>query len=172
MLLTVSGHHGLGRHIWSVPPAEAVELMRVLFAFVVLYVLTIPLIKLSVLLFYRRIFGMTYPIWFCVFLTIGYFLSGTIAFLACCRPVSYFWTQFAERSGGKCVFNLYPFYVSHAAINVATDGIILLVPIPIVWKLQMRWTQKLMLSGIFLVGGLCVIPKLSAFSSSSYITVS
>ncbi|KAJ5244346.1 hypothetical protein N7489_004442 [Penicillium chrysogenum] len=132
------GHHGLGRHIWSVPPAEAVELMRVLFAFVVLYVLTIPLIKLSVLLFYRRIFGMTYPIWFCVFLTIGYFLSGTIAFLACCRPVSYFWTQFAERSGGKCVFNLYPFYVSHAAINVATDGIILLVPIPIVWKLQMR----------------------------------
>ncbi|KAJ5285518.1 hypothetical protein N7524_000824 [Penicillium chrysogenum] len=159
LILVVSGHHGLGRHIWSVPPAEAVELMRVLFAFVVLYVLTIPLIKLSVLLFYRRIFGMTYPIWFCVFLTIGYFLSGTIAFLACCRPVSYFWTQFAERSGGKCVFNLYPFYVSHAAINVATDGIILLVPIPIVWKLQMRWTQKLMLSGIFLVGGFDVLSR-------------
>ncbi|KAJ6156755.1 hypothetical protein N7497_005640 [Penicillium chrysogenum] len=160
LILVVSGHHGLGRHIWSVPPAEAVELMRVLFAFVVLYVLTIPLIKLSVLLFYRRIFGMTYPIWFCVFLTIGYFLSGTIAFLACCRPVSYFWTQFAERSGGKCVFNFYPFYVSHAAINVATDGIILLVPIPIVWKLQMRWTQKLMLSGIFLVGGFVLIASL------------
>ncbi|CAG8893019.1 unnamed protein product [Penicillium egyptiacum] len=138
----------------------AVELMRVLFAFVVLYVLTVPLIKLSVLLFYRRIFGMTYPIWFCVFLTIGYFLSGTIAFLACCRPVSYFWTQFEERSGGKCVFNLYPFYISHAAINVATDGIILLVPIPIVWKLQMRWTQKLMLSGIFLVGGFVLIASL------------
>lgn len=172
MLLIVSGHHGLGKHIWSVPPAEAVELMRVLFSFVVLYVLTVPLIKLSVLLFYRRIFGMTYTIWFCVFLTIGYFISGTIAFLACCRPVSYFWTQFAEHSGGKCVFNLYPFYVTHAAINVATDGIILLVPIPIVWKLQMRWTQKLMLSGIFLVGGLCVTPKPSAFSSCSYIAVS
>jgi hypothetical protein len=157
-LTIIGGYHGLGKHVWVVPIPEVVEMMRILFAYVLVYVVTVPLIKLSILLFYRRIFGMTYSMWFCVFLTAGYFVSCMVAFLVCCRPVSYYWTQYADPSGGVCVFNLYPFYIGNAAANVVTDGIILLVPIPLVWKLQMRKTQKVMLSGIFLLGGLYVTP--------------
>ncbi|OQE39179.1 hypothetical protein PENCOP_c007G05044 [Penicillium coprophilum] len=161
LILTVlGGYHGLGKHVWIVPIPEVVETMRILFVYVLLYVVTVPLIKLSILLFYRRIFGMTYTIWFCVFLTTGYFVSCIIAFLVCCRPVSYYWTQYADPSGGKCIFDLYPFYIGNAAANVATDGIILLVPIPLVWKLQMRKTQKLLLSGIFLLGGFVCIASI------------
>lgn len=141
--------------------------MRILFAFVLLYVLSTPLIKISILLFYRRIFGMTLSIWFCMFLSVGYFLSGTVAFLVCCRPVSYYWTQFTEPSGGKCVYDLYNFYIAYAGVNVITDISILMVPIPIVWKLQMRRTQKFLVCGILLIGGMyvtsqakCIWPKL------------
>lgn len=130
--------------------------MRILFVFVTLYVISAPLIKLSIILFYRRIFGVTYSIWFCVFLSVGYFVSGIIAFMVCCRPVSYYWTQFTHPDGGKCVYSMYNFYISYAAVNVATDVAILLVPMPIVWKLQMRRTQKLLVCGILLIGGLCV----------------
>lgn len=135
-------------------------MMRILFPFVVLYVISAPLIKLSIILFYRRIFGMTYSIWFCVFLTVGYFVSGIIAFLVCCRPVSYYWTQFTKPEGGKCVYDLYNFYISYAGVNVVTDVAILLVPMPIVWSLQMRRAQKLLVCGILLIGGLCVTSPL------------
>ncbi|KAJ5824021.1 hypothetical protein N7447_006361 [Penicillium robsamsonii] len=157
ILTVVGGYHGLGKHVWIVPIAEVVETMRILFVYVLLYVVTVPLIKFSIILFYRRIFGMTCTMWFCVFLTVGYFISCIVAFLVCCRPVSYYWTQYTEPSGGKCVYDLYPFYIGNAAANVTTDGIILLVPIPLVWKLQMRKTQKVLLCGIFLLGGfVCV----------------
>lgn len=158
--------------MWSIPPNEVVEMMRILFIFILFYVLTTPLVKISILLFYRRIFGMTYPIWFCMFLSVGYFFSGWITFLSYCRPVSYYWTQFAEPSGGKCVFNIYPFFITQAAVNMVTDVLILVVPIPILWNLQMKRAQKILLSGIFLVGGMCVTPRPSVFDSSSYIPVS
>lgn len=116
---------------------DVTKVVQILFAYILLYVVTVPLIKFSALLFYRRIFGMTKSIWFCVFLTVGYFIACYIAFLVCCRPVSYHWTQYTD-PGGKCTFNLYAFYIGNAAANVATDVIILLVPAPLVWKLQMR----------------------------------
>ncbi|KAJ5374129.1 hypothetical protein N7517_006135 [Penicillium concentricum] len=160
ILTVVGGYHGLGKHVWVVPIPEVVEMMRTLFVYVLLYIVTVPLIKLSIILFYRRIFGMTYTMWFCVFLTAGYFISCLVAFLVCCRPVSYYWTQYAEPNGGRCIYDLYPFYIGNAAANVVTDGIILLVPIPLVWKLQMRKTQKFMVSGIFLLGGFVCIASI------------
>ena len=150
------GHYGLGKHVWSVPLPDVITVMQILFAYVLLYVVNVPLIKFLVLLFYRRIFGMTWIMWVCVFLTIGYFVSCPIAFLVACRPVSYYWSQYEDPTGGKCVFDLYPFYIGNAIANVVTDAIILVVPIPIVWSLQMRTTQKVFIIGIFLLGGLCV----------------
>ncbi|EAW07002.1 putative integral membrane protein Pth11-like [Aspergillus clavatus NRRL 1] len=128
----------------------------ILFAYVLIYVVAIPLIKISIVLFYRRIFGMEWAMWMCIFLTVGYWISCSIAFLVCCRPTSYYWTQYRDPSGGRCIFDLYPFYLGNAAANVVTDGIILMVPIPLVWRLQMRTTQKILVSSIFLLGGLYV----------------
>lgn len=158
--MVVNRNPCIGKHVWTVPQVQVEDMMRILFAFVVFYVFSTPLIKLSIILFYRRIFGMTYSIWFCMFLTAGYFVSGIIAFLVCCRPVSYYWTQFTNPDGGRCVYDLYNFYISYAGVNVITDVAILLVPIPIVWKLQMRRTQKLLVCGILLIGGLCVTSPL------------
>ncbi|RHZ57293.1 putative integral membrane protein Pth11-like [Aspergillus thermomutatus] len=153
----MGGYYGLGKHVWVVELDDVIIVMQLLFAYVLIYVVAIPLIKLSIILFYRRIFGMNWVMWVCVFLTVGYWFSCTIAFLVCCRPLSYYWTQFRDPSGGRCIFNLYPFYIGNAAANVATDGIILMVPIPLVWKLQMRTAQKILVSGIFLLGGfVCV----------------
>ncbi|GFF55517.1 hypothetical protein CNMCM6936_005640 [Aspergillus lentulus] len=153
----VGGYYGLGKHVWVVELDNVIVVMQLLFAYVLIYVVAIPLIKLSIILFYRRIFGMNWVMWICAFLTVGYWFSCTIAFLVCCRPLSYYWTQYRDPGGGKCIFNLYPFYIGNAAANVATDGIILMVPIPLVWKLQMRTAQKILVSGIFLLGGfVCV----------------
>ncbi|PWY77000.1 hypothetical protein BO70DRAFT_295136 [Aspergillus heteromorphus CBS 117.55] len=156
----IGGQYGLGKHVWVVPLHGVVKVIRILFAYVLFYVWTVPLIKLSVLLFYRRIFGMNKAMWTCVGLTIGYCVSCTIAFFVCCRPVSYYWTQYADPDGEKCVFNMYPFYLGNAAASVTTDVLILLVPIPIVWKLHMRTTQKLLVCSIFMLGGFACMASL------------
>lgn len=157
------GYHGLGKHVWIVPIEDVVTVMQILFAYVLIYVVTVPLIKFSILLLYRRIFGMTWTIWVCMLLTAGYFVSCAVAFLVCCQPVSYYWSQYADPTGGKCVFDLYPFYIGNAAANLTTDVLILLVPIPLTWKLQMRTSQKILIIGIFLLGGLYE-PHPSVFS--------
>ncbi|EKV11313.1 hypothetical protein PDIG_51500 [Penicillium digitatum PHI26] len=127
LVVVASGNPGLGKHIWVVPHTQAEDVMHTLFAFVLLYLVSNPLIKLSILLFYRRIFGMTNSMWF-------------------------------YPNGGRCVYDIYKFYISYAAVNVATDVSILMVPMPIVWKLQMPRTQKILVCGILLIGGLCVNP--------------
>lgn len=72
-----------------------------LFAYILIYVTTVPLIKFSILPFYRRIFGMTWTIGLCMFLAAGYFIACNFAFLVCCRSVSYYWSQYIDPAGGK-----------------------------------------------------------------------
>ena len=43
-----------------------------------------------------------------------------------------------------------------AALNVFTDLVILILPIPIVWSLQLPKRQRLVLIGIFSLGGMLV----------------
>ncbi|KAL4914977.1 hypothetical protein BDW62DRAFT_133980 [Aspergillus aurantiobrunneus] len=156
----VGGTYGLGKHVWVVPMDHITRVNQTHFAYVLIYVWAIPLIKLSIIYFYRRIFGMTRMMWLCAFLTIGYFISCTVAFSVCCRPPSYYWTQYTEPDGGHCLFDLYPFYLGNASANVFTDLLILVVPIPLVWKLQMKRVQKVLISGIFLLGSFVCIASL------------
>ncbi|KAL4780315.1 hypothetical protein BJX76DRAFT_364423 [Aspergillus varians] len=140
----VGGTYGLGKHVWIVSMDDITRINQTHFAYVLIYVWAIPLIKFSILYFYRRIFGMTKMMWLCAFLTVGYFVACTIAFSACFH----------------CAFDLYPFYVGNAPANVFTDLLILVVPIPLIWKLQMRRVQKVLISGIFLLGSLVCIASL------------
>ncbi|KAL4808130.1 hypothetical protein BDV18DRAFT_158246 [Aspergillus unguis] len=153
----VGGRYGLGKHVWAVSMDHITRVNQTHFAYVLIYVWAIPLIKLSILFFYRRIFGTTPMMWICGFMTIGYFISCTIAFSACCRPPSYYWTQYTRPESGHCVFDLYPFYLGNASANVFTDILILILPIPLIWRLQMKPLKKAFLCAIFLLGSfVCV----------------
>ena len=112
------------------------------------------MVKLSVLLLYKRIFPLTWSLWVCAFLSVGYAVTVSVTISVACRPTSYFWSQWVDPAGGKCLINLTTFYLWNAFANMLTDIIILCVPLPIIWKLQMPRKQKLAISGIFLLGGL------------------
>lgn len=99
---------------------------------------------------------MNWQMWTCLFISIGWGIGCVVALLVACQPISYFWTQFTNPNGGKCLYNLYQFYIGNAAVNVTTDGLILMIPMPIIWRLQMRQIQKILVCGIFCLGGLCV----------------
>ncbi|KAL2807800.1 hypothetical protein BJX63DRAFT_425109 [Aspergillus granulosus] len=154
----LGGKYGIGKHIWVVEPDDVIMSMRIIFAYVILYATTVPMVKLSVLFLYRRIFRLTWTLYFCAFLSVGYTIAVTSTISLACVPTSYFWTQWVDPlSGGYCRINLYMFYLWNGVANLFTDVIILCLPMPIVWKLQMPKSQKWAISGIFLLGGfVCV----------------
>ena len=72
--------------------------------------------------------------------------------LAQCRPFS---AAFAPELvfSDRCI-NFKAYFWGLVASNLALDLVVLYLPIHEVWKLQLPTRQKIMLSGIFLLGSL------------------
>jgi hypothetical protein len=126
--------------------------LQILFAYLFVYLFELFLIKISILAFYRRIFGRNWSIWICLFLTTGWTVGSMVALLVSSDPVSYFWTSTYNPKGGHYRYNFYNYYIGNAAANVVIDVLILLIPIPVVWRLKLRVTQKIMITSVFFIG--------------------
>ena len=68
-----------------------------------------------------------------------------------CSPVSGYWNRAIP---AKCIVDDYAFFVGIAVPNILTDAAILSLPVPYIWRLKRTSSQKLALSGIFMLGGL------------------
>jgi hypothetical protein len=123
------------------------------------YGLTIMLIKLSLLMLYRRVFipprrgafDITLRVLECVL--VMFYVSITIVKFAQCTPREKIWNR---KLDGKCVNGSYLLNVS-GMFNFLTDVLILLIPVKSVWKLQMKTKTKLQIVAIFTVGAVCVL---------------
>lgn len=115
------------------------------------------LTKLSILLLYIRVFvtplkQKTYIvihvlIWFNFF----FYLADTIVKIFECTPRHKIWEKNAD---GYCININIPILVT-SAINVASDFMILFLPIICVWRLQMmKLSKKIGISAIFAAGSL------------------
>ncbi len=81
---------------------------------------------------------------------------GLGTFIGCifeCDLTTLYWDR---TSYGLCI-NMEAFLLSTAILNLFTDIAILILPISVVWKLQIKKSQKVAISGIFLLGGLYVV---------------
>ena len=68
-----------------------------------------------------------------------------------CNPVAKSWDMSIQR--GYCV-NYFKFALANLLINFITDLMILALPMPFIWRLQQARSQKIAISGMFLLGGL------------------
>ncbi|KAJ5688296.1 hypothetical protein N7536_010915 [Penicillium majusculum] len=153
----LGGTYGFGLHVWWITVENMVTMKKILFAYLIVYLFELLLIKVSILMLYRRIFGMNWMIWTTLLISYGWCIGSMIAALCACEPISYFWREIIDPTSGSNRYNFYYYYVWNAAANVVTDILILLVPVPIVWSLQMRTTQKIGVCGVLLLGGfVCV----------------
>ncbi|KAL2816082.1 hypothetical protein BJX63DRAFT_430374 [Aspergillus granulosus] len=121
---------------------------------------TVTPAKISILLFYVRIFQtrsfkiLSYIVGF---LVLGHGIGVFFAAVFQCSPVQYTWDKTIP--GGSC-FDQQAFYRYVSLPNILTDFVILIMPMPVVWKLQTRLTQKLALTGVFLLGGLGLVTSI------------
>ncbi|PVH71491.1 hypothetical protein DL98DRAFT_615362 [Cadophora sp. DSE1049] len=136
------------------------------------YLTTMPLIKLSILFFYLRIFsrrGFQITAW----IMIGFVASAGIAFVVTgmvqCLPIS---GSFDRSIRAKCL-DLNAVAYANAGIGIFQDVLILLLPFPEIVYLNMRTQKKVILTVMFLLGTFAVLtsilrlPSLHEFATST-----
>lgn len=144
-------HWGLGRHVWIMLPENYTPYMKAFYASVVVYNVATCVVKMSILLQYRRIF--TGSVMQKLTLA-GLIFEGTWAITLSillplvCNPVASFWDP---KTPGKCLNQLAIWYVM-ASINLVSDFVIFSMPLPVIKNLQLPKKQKIMLMGVFCLG--------------------
>lgn len=116
-----------------------------------LWAITLTLCKISILLLYTRTFTMRLMIvvaWGTGAIIVGFALSTIIAGLLICRPLALNWDQTLEGSCGDQILS----YNITGSLNLATDIMVLLLPLPYLWKLKMQLYKKLVLGATFSLG--------------------
>jgi hypothetical protein len=117
------------------------------------------LVKLAILLQFMRIFvplhQRNWMFWIChavIWFNFIYFIIFVFLVIFHCRPMTKGWTtKFYPEIEGSCLDLRAP-YIAGAAINAASDLLIVILPQPLIWNLQLSSKRKIGLCAIFLVG--------------------
>ncbi|KAL8645054.1 MAG: hypothetical protein Q9210_006924 [Variospora velana] len=139
-------------------------------ASVIIYVPAVGLAKVAILLFYLRInpdrhFRIT--VYITLALTMSYVVALSLTILLQCSPVPAFWNPSIPDS--KCVKGT-KLYLANAILNVVFDFMVLLVPVPMLLKLQVPTRQKFVIGALFSLGSItCVISAVRIYFSESII---
>ncbi|KAH6668388.1 hypothetical protein B0J14DRAFT_600636 [Halenospora varia] len=149
---------GLGVHIWDVPFQKFKKYLSIgSIVGATTYNLGTLFIKVSILLFYlrltqsRRIRTVTYIV---MFISVGYCLIGAFALVYTCKPIRKYW-DFS--TPGTCI-NSGVLFLCGAALNVATDVVMLLLPIWLLWPLRLPAREKIGVTIILMMGSfVCVV---------------
>ena len=118
------------------------------------YQLTITFTKISILLQYLKIFhtGKVRRIcWILFGIVVAYGIWSVISAIFMCSPIAFFWNK--SLPGGYCLPEQ-PVWFGNAALNIATDISILILPMPTFSKLNLPKKQKIGLMMVLALGGM------------------
>jgi hypothetical protein len=85
----------------------------------------------------------------------------TVTLALVCRPIQAFWDLEIK---GTCL-DLATFTYFTNISNLVTDFWIFLMPVPVIWHLQLQTKKKLLLSLIFCIGLAYVLPSIVLISA-------
>jgi hypothetical protein len=165
-VLVVVGYQNyhFGRHIWDIPPALFVPLRANIWASFWCYITGVTIIKTSVLLFYRRLsvqFSRPFLIatWIGIIYNIGYFVAFAMTLLLLCRPIHSYWDQFSPTWAATHKYHCGSEQVAlpaSSAFSVLGDLYSTVLPLVLVWHLDLPQRQKVALYALFALGFMAV----------------
>lgn len=141
---------GIGYDVTETLP-NLETILKMLVAYELIYATSISTIKVSVMLFYLRVFvnPSLRKATKAALIFVGLWSIGNIlqVFLIC-RPFVKTYSLTAEGVCGNQVAS----FIAIGAFNIISDVMILTLPLPSVWQLKMSTGRKLGLSCVFLIG--------------------
>ncbi|CAF9926230.1 MAG: hypothetical protein ALECFALPRED_003396 [Alectoria fallacina] len=152
---------GGGRHSDTLTESQMATFLKELNAAVLTYTLSIAMVKISILLLYRRIFDTL--IFRRATIVVGMAcISWLVAALLC---LAFQCHTIAERDNPDSLFSdqcihIKVYWDAITGSNMGLDLIILCMPLHMVWNLKLATRQKMALSGIFTLGALVCVASL------------
>ncbi|PGH16600.1 hypothetical protein AJ79_01706 [Helicocarpus griseus UAMH5409] len=148
--MTVVG--GIGRHAWEVRPENMKLMFKLSYGMQYSYGIGLGLVKCSLCLTISRVFFFT-PYRISAYVAFGLSVAWTLVVilnsLLICRPISMFWGDISP--GGKCGDQNKAF-AAVGIMDVLVDLLILIIPLPSIFKLQMPIANRIALALVFALG--------------------
>ncbi|KAH6664820.1 hypothetical protein F5X68DRAFT_143958 [Plectosphaerella plurivora] len=156
MVIILQVSYGAGRHVQYIEPkSNVVTGLHLNFATQPLCLIGLCLTKVSVGVFLLRLTPSTRfrnIIWGVIIFTV---LSSTGNFLTVffqCKPPAFTWDH--SIPGGKCIpaGNLKFGAFFNSSVSTLTDLLFALLPIPMLWRVQLNWKVKTAVAGVLSLG--------------------
>ncbi|KAK8040182.1 hypothetical protein PG993_008593 [Apiospora rasikravindrae] len=160
-------HAGIGKPLWEITVGEFSLYWQSILAATFLYPAMSGSIRISILLFYRRIFspeqGLKRVLWILIALQLGYVVAFSITPAFICDPLWKIKYPLEILSSCDLLFynaNLTSVYV----ISIAFDLTLAILPMFFLSKLQMTRTRRYRAALIFVVGASACVPAVYKFA--------
>ncbi|KAI0116372.1 hypothetical protein GGR51DRAFT_574685 [Nemania sp. FL0031] len=148
---TVSG--GVGLHQWQLSPAQITIAYKTFFAAQPFWTISVTSFRLSILLLYREIFSVSqyfdWAVRISVTVVCASFVGMIVIIFTACYPTTFDWHE--RVVNGYCGEQPILLMVA-AASSAAFDIIIVALPLPLVWRLQLRTHKRLAITITFGLG--------------------
>lgn len=129
-----------------------------------LYDATGAFAKASIAIFLMRICVKRYQhtiLWLVVIVITVFAIYYMFLIVFQCHPVSYFWTQFSGESGACVSANFIANSTyAHCSLNVFVDIILCILPVFVIWNLNMNQRAKVLVTFILSLGAWYSLPLL------------
>ena len=165
---------GTGLHRADLSPEGAAIALRAWWLCEVLYAPTVLLIRTSVGVFLLRIANNRTHKWI-IYVDLAIIWAVSVAFLVVavlqCRPASFFWNQVLGAKGSCMDHRIVPAAtVAHSVISAVSDWVLGLLPIAMLWNVQLNKRTKATISFLLSLG-LLFVPPPSLNRSLAVLTV-
>ncbi|PWY62242.1 integral membrane protein [Aspergillus eucalypticola CBS 122712] len=164
--------NGVGLPVSSLP---ADERRRIQFASWMIQKFWAPsaaFVKISIVVFLKRLLGTVRAYAIISNILIGFIACWAVTALLVnifqCTPVQYYYDKDLK---GHCMSGQRAFFQAMGAISLVEDVIVLCLPTPIVWRLQITFRQKIAVTLVFSLGGLvCIFSLMRLIEFRNFVT--
>lgn len=154
-------HGGVGYRradLAATSPSKLITSEKYALVIPVVYLPAVILTKLALLVMYTRIFIKRTDLiacWVVAALLITNFVEAMIAGFLMCVPLEYLWNR--SIPGGHCI-NINAWFRWSSLMNIITDVVMLILPLPVIWKIQTSRRVKIGITITFATGSMWVVP--------------
>ncbi|KAF1955651.1 hypothetical protein CC80DRAFT_549343 [Byssothecium circinans] len=161
ILKVVIGRAGFHEH--DLPPETVRTMLQLIKAHELIYVLSIPFPKLAIIFLYLRLFTSKTSrtlLYFTAFIIAATALFGVVAVFSNCRPFHAFWDRTMEI---RCTLDPTMTIRFYSIPNITTDVVMLAMPIPALYKLNVSLLAKVGAAFTFLISTVGIITAVLRF---------
>ncbi|KAF2462568.1 uncharacterized protein BDR25DRAFT_198610, partial [Lindgomyces ingoldianus] len=153
---------GLSIILWVMGPTIGINRIRMspeeaaLETFKIPFSIVLGMVKISVLLFYQRLFSVSiFPrvVWFMIVVIAMWTITILLVSIFKTNPISGIWTNPEE----TYVIDDAAYSIAVAAMSLGFDVIVLLVPLLVIRTLKMSYRNKIAVMMSFWLDGLCCV---------------